>query len=66
MRISQNAREGSDKRNETNSGLYFSQTSRDERKARIKLISGVTRVRAAEIDEVAGLLIFLLVEAEAA
>jgi hypothetical protein len=33
---------------------------------RIKLISGVKRVRAAEIDEVAGLLIFLLVEAEAA
>jgi hypothetical protein len=36
---------------------------------RIKPISGVKRVRvcqAAEIDEVAGLLIFLLVEAEAA
>jgi hypothetical protein len=35
----------------------------------IKLISGVKRLRlcqSAEIDEVAGLLIFLLVEAEAA
>src|SRR6516162_11360474 len=33
MRISQNAREGSDKRNESNSGLYFSQTSSDEWKS---------------------------------
>jgi hypothetical protein len=33
MKISQNAREGSDKRNETNSGLYFSQTSMDERRS---------------------------------
>jgi len=69
MRIARNAREGSDKRNETNSGLYFSQTSRDERKSWIKQISGVKLVRVGPIRgivEVPGLLIFLLVEAQAA
>ena len=69
MRIARNAREGSDKRNETNSGLYFSQTSRDERKSWIKQILVVKLVRVSQSAEIvagAGLVIFLLVEAEAA